>query len=181
MLSLLPTAAPAVDITNIEVTRDGDTYGITVEARLDADAESAFGVMAAFELLPRINPSVKKVQRLATASEGEDVYTEVRLCVALVCKLLWQVQNMRIERDATSHTLTAIVNPKLSNLRMGRASWRFDDCEPQYTCLSFQAELVPDFWVPPLIGPWVIKRTMREQAITTSEGIERMARVPAAP
>ena len=39
----------------------------------------------------------------------------------------------------------------------------------------------PDFWVPPLIGPWVIKRTMREQAITTSEGIERLARVRAAP
>ena len=152
-----------------------------VQALLDADAAEAFAVMAAFELLPQINPSVKKVRRLATAEVGEDVYTEVRLCVALVCKLLWQVQNMRIQSDPQTHELTAVVDPELSNLRMGRASWRFEACEPGRTCLSFSAEMEPDFWVPPLIGPWVIKRTMREQAITTSEGIERLARVRAAP
>ena len=173
----LPVAAGAVEIEHIEVRRDGERYSIRVAARLDAPAEQAFAVMTDYERLPAINDSVQRVRRLSTAAEGEDIYTEVRLCVALLCKQLWQVQNMRQAAAGSTYTLTATVNPALSNLKSGTASWRFEACSRRQTCLDFQAELVPDFWVPPLIGPWAIQHTMRREAIATCEGIERLAGV----
>jgi hypothetical protein len=47
------------------------------------------------------------------------------------------------------------------------------------TCLDVRIELVPAFWVPPVIGPWVIRRKMEEEARLTSAGLEQMARSPA--
>ena len=41
--------------------------------------------------------------------------------------------------------------------------------------LIFFAALTPDFWVPPLIGPYIIKKKMREEAVETVLGLERLA------
>jgi hypothetical protein len=44
------------------------------------------------------------------------------------------------------------------------------------SCLDARIELVPAFWVPPVIGAWVIRRKMVEEARYTSAGLELMAR-----
>ena len=41
--------------------------------------------------------------------------------------------------------------------------------------MLFDAEIEPAFWVPPLIGPYLIARELRRQAQVTAESIERLA------
>ena len=69
------------------------------------------------------------------------------------------------------------VLPQMSDLRYGLARWRMSACadDRRRTCLEFKAELEPDFWVPPLIGPWLIQRKLHQEAIVTAEGIEKLA------
>ena len=40
--------------------------------------------------------------------------------------------------------------------------------------MAFRAEIEPAFWVPPVIGPYLIARELRAQARTTAEAIERL-------
>ena len=172
------SAGYAADVEHIAVQRKGDRYGIHMQVRLDAPAQRAFEVFQHYENLPRINPSVTTVQRLDTAEHGDDVYTEVDLCVGFICRQIYEVQNMTWQVDAERHNLRATVDPSRSNLAYGTGSWTFVDCGEQQSCLDFRAEVEPDFWIPPVIEPWVIQRSMRREAIVTSEGIERLAQHP---
>jgi len=70
--------------------------------------------------------------------------------------------------------LHAEVLPAQSDFSYGRADWQFRPAGTS-THLRFSAELEPAFWVPPLLGPWLVERSLREEAERTSAGIERLA------
>ena len=167
-------AAFAYEVQEVKVTRDGEHYRLNMQVLLNTEAEAAFETMKDVNNLPLINPSVIKVLPLHTATSGEDVYTQVHLCVAFVCRTLAQVQNMTHSRSEAGYLLQAIVDPERSNLKSGAARWHFSDCGTAQTCLAFEAELVPDFWVPPLLGPWLIQRSMKREALVSSSGLERL-------
>src|SRR3546814_6222595 len=99
--------------------------------------------------------------------------TRVRVCVGFFCTHLKQVQDVRDSHTTERYQLDALVIPALSNLRYGKAHWQLERCDAQ-TCLNFSAELEPDFWVPPLLGPWLIKRTMRREANATDRKSTRL-------
>lgn len=60
------------------------------------------------------------------------------------------------------------------DLRSGRARWLFRDAGGR-TDLRVTAELQPAFLIPPLIGPWVVKRWLRAETVQSSANIERLA------
>ena len=50
------------------------------------------------------------------------------------------------------------VVPGAGDIKAGRADWRFSAEGENTTRMVFDAEIEPDFWVPPLIGPYLIAR-----------------------
>ncbi|MGH8540531.1 MAG: SRPBCC family protein [Stenotrophobium sp.] len=166
----------AAEVQSVEVHRDGKRYHIDMQTRLDAEPARAYAVFSDWRRLPEINRSVRSAQVLAENADGTiRLATEVHFCVAIFCRELRQVQDMHSLRNDATLAITANVLPALSDLRYGKAAWTMTPCAGE-TCLHFSADLEPDFWVPPLIGPWLIERKLRSQAVATSEGIERLAR-----
>jgi hypothetical protein len=175
-LLLFPIAAQAADIQSLAVTRDDSRYHVELEVILQAPAAAAYAAFANPANLPRINPAVQQVQVLEHASDqAARLYTEVRVCALLYCKTLRQTQDMRYEARPDGGDLHAEVRPEGSDFRYGRADWSFRPAGPA-TRLHFSAELEPAFWIPPLIGPWLVQRSLREEAERTSDGIEKLAR-----
>jgi hypothetical protein len=39
----------------------------------------------------------------------------------------------------------------------------------------------PDFWIPPLIGPWLIKRKLLSETLETVDNLEQLAKNPPVP
>ena len=174
-------AAHAVEIQSVDVEQQDARYRISMRVTLDAPARASYDIFTDLPRLPQINPSVREVQVLESpAADQRRVFTDVRTCVSVYCRQLKQVQDMRFQPRVDGGAVTAQVLPERSDLRFGEASWDFRDCAGK-TCLSFDAQLEPAFWVPPLIGPWLIKRKMHEEAVQTSEGLERLARASIAP
>jgi hypothetical protein len=172
-----PALAASVD--SVDVAHEDARYRIELRARLDAGADDAFAVFRDFRNLPRINDAVEQVEDLPPVTGGHERWrTTIRVCVSFFCTRMHQVQDVRDSRDEQGYRLDATVIPALSNLRYGVAAWRLDRCGVQ-TCLWFRAELEPDFWVPPLLGPWLIERAMRRQAQATAHGIETLAQARA--
>ena len=174
-------AAQAVVVDSLAVTQDGSRYRVAMKVQLDASADAAYAVFADYRNLPRINPAVTQAQVLpeTTSPEVSRLHTQLRMCFSFFCKTLDQVQDMRRIEEKPGGRLSARVLPDRSDLRYGQADWRLSDCGSQTaakSCLEFTAELEPRFWIPPLIGPWVMERKLRQEAIQTSQGIERLAR-----
>lgn len=179
LAAALPATARAVQVDSLEVTQNGARYRVTMKVKLDVPADRAYAVFTDYENLPRINPAVKQITLLpeSTSPDTSRLYTQMRLCFSFFCKTLEQVQDMRRIEQPPGGRLSASVLPERSDLRYGQADWSVRDCAPQ-ACLDFSAELEPKFWIPPLIGPWVMERKLRQEAVQTSEGIERLAREP---
>lgn len=175
LLCVFSISALAESVDRLDVEHDGARYRIALHARLDAPLADSYAVFSDFRNLPKINDAVEDVEALPSATLGVERWrTRVRVCVSFFCTHLKQVQDVRDSHTVDRYRLEALVIPALSNLRYGKADWQLERCGTQ-TCLTFNAELEPDFWVPPVLGPWLIKRTMRHEANATAAGIETLA------
>ena len=174
LLALTPLAA-AAEIQSLEVTRSGARYHVEMEVKLQALSAASYSVFVMPGNLPKINPAVRQVQVIAQeAHDLARIYTELRVCALLYCKTLHQMQDMRYTPRPDGGDLHADVLPARSDFSYGRADWQFRPAGVT-THLHFSAELEPAFWVPPLVGPWLVERSLREEAERTSAGIERLA------
>ncbi|MDD3763485.1 MAG: SRPBCC family protein [Nevskiales bacterium] len=169
-------AAHAATVDRLDIERVGERYRMALSARLDSPADMSFAVFRDYRNLPRINDAVERVELRDGAAPGaQRLYTRIRICALSFCKHLDQVQDMKTSQSGAAHRVIAQVLPEFSNLRFGQAEWTLRACDGERTCLHFESELEPDFWVPPLIGPWLIRRTMQREALQTARGIERLA------
>ncbi|MCC2657078.1 MAG: cyclase/dehydrase [Panacagrimonas sp.] len=176
-MMLLASSVAAYDIQSVDVRHQGDRYHVSMRVTLDAPASASYAVFSDPERLRQVNPAIREVEVIE--QRGPDVRrlrTRVRACVSFFCRQLGQVQDMRYEGAADGGRIDAQVLPERSDFRYGQASWIFRTCESNRTCLAFDAELEPAFWVPPLLGPWLIQRKLRSEAIETSANLERLAR-----
>jgi len=164
--------ATAGSVERVEVSTRSNLYTLELEAVVGASPQRTYAVLTDYAHLGKLNPAVKEVQILATPRTGvHTVRTLIQLCVWLFCTELDQVQDME-QVDAS--LLIATVQPAAGGFKRGRASWQFDPDGDQ-TRLRFRSELEPDFFVPPVVGPWLLRRMLRREAIVTVRGLEQRA------
>ena len=68
----------------------------------------------------------------------------------------------------------AISIPEESDFKFSRESWQLIEYEDG-TLLIYDFEMEPDFWVPPVVGPFVIQRALRDGAERAVDRIEKLA------
>ena len=168
MLASSAVAAPAVVIERMQVDRQANRYTVDAAVRLAVPRAQAFAAATDYERLPEFNPSIVRSER----RDGARLASTIRLCVGFVCRSIEQVMQYA---EHPPEAIEMQVVPDAGDFRRGRANWRFRAIDRATTHMRFTAELEPAFWVPPLIGPYLIARELRRQARTTAESIERLA------
>jgi hypothetical protein len=126
-------------------------------------------ILTDFENLPRINANIKGVNMLAPSPDNAiRMRVESQVCALFVCLDYSWVQEVSIlpSGDIITH-----FDPALSDFREGWVRYQLVS-EGAHTRLITDAELVPDFWFPPLIGPILIKAKLRSEALEAATGIE---------
>ncbi len=172
---LLPAPAMAASIEHIQVQHDGNRYSADIVVRLAVPAATAYAIFADPANLPKIDDSVQLAVVLGRETPTRfQLLTEVRFCVAWACRKLHQVQLMEQTANGYGGEIVADVDPAASDFQSGHAEWHFTEAN-QGSLLEFKVEIEPKFWIPPMIGPWMIERSLREAALRSSSGIERLA------
>lgn len=156
----------------------GGVYLVEVDALVNVPEPQVRELLTDYNDLGRINPAIEVSEILKTREPGDyQVRTVTEACVWFYCKRIHQVQDVI---EASDGSVTATVIPEMSDFRNGYARlnlWQ----EPGGTRVLIRSEVEPDFWIPPLIGPWLIKRKLRSEALETVHNLERVAQQDALP
>jgi hypothetical protein len=164
LLGLALLAAPllgeAGGVLDAGVSQHQGGYQLSIEARIDAPVDLVYQLITDYDHLGAINPAVRESRILRTLSPAEHrVRIVTRVCVLFYCRDVVQTQDMLQARD---HSIMAEIVPKDSDFRSGWGRWQLN-AEGNSTLLRFRADIVPAFFMPPLIGTWLMRREMVNQ------------------
>lgn len=170
----------AGEVLNVMVERFDQRYIVEIDARFNASAERLRELLTDYPHLNRINDSIQHSEVLEVNSPQQHcVRTEARVCVAMLCKKVVQVQDVSVLPDGD---ILATIRATRSDFSYGVARWEFQkEAEAATTRMRFRSELEPAFWVPPLIGPWLIRRALQDEALKSVTNLERLAEITAPP
>jgi len=171
-MALLPGATQALSVQSLEANLRDGVYRIALVARVDAPVEDVAAVLTDYAAYRKLDPRIRASTVLPSDDQGvELVRTVVRACAGFFCRNVERVE--RVERREGE--LLATVVPERSELRSGltRTTWQADD---DATSVTYQAEFVPDFWVPAAIGRRYAVRALKASTLQLFDNVEKRAR-----
>ena len=169
ILGCLPVHAG--NVMEAEVIHDSGVYTLSLDAWISAPVPKVHHALTDYTHLERVNPAVKESEIIhSSSSVHHRVRTLIEACIAFFCKRLMQVWDVEQQSD---HVIVATIVPELSNFRSGNANWVLRK-ESSGTRLRFTTQLEPSFWVPPLIGPWLIRYKLHKEALESVNNLERL-------
>lgn len=162
----------AIEIDRAEIEFHGKTYKYAFSSIVDAPHHAVMAVVTDYELLAKTNDGMKEAVVLEQYdAENFKRNLTINQCILLFCVDLVFVEQVRYEGDKI---LTTIV-PEESSFEAGYANWEVIKTSAQQTRITIEASHTPKFWVPPVIGPFLIKRTFLREVRESSEKIEQLA------
>ncbi len=171
---LVAAAVPATGIESSEIRRDGDRYLVRVASVINAPATRIRGLLTDYPHFHRIHPTIQESRWLKKHPDGRDrVYILSRICVLIFCFDIDQITDFQLRPEGD---LQGNIVPAGSDFHYGRLYWRIRESKRGTTHIMFSAEVEPSQWIPPLIGPWILKKKLHELAVGTVINLERLAR-----
>jgi hypothetical protein len=167
--------AAAATIDELDVTKQHGLYSLEANARLDATPESIYAVLTDFDdnAYSRISRAYKESRYLEPDDDGTPlVYTRMEGCMLWHCMTLERTE--RLETEAPNWIKSTAL-PEDSNFKHATSEWVLEP-DGDGTLMTYKLEMEPDFFVPPIIGPWYLKRTLSQGGLRAVTRIERLAR-----
>ena len=162
----------AATILKIKVNHTKGRYTVTFNARLNADSTIVRQYLTDYANLARLSDTIIESRILQTYPDGRQrILVTLHSCVLFFCSTVKNVQDVETldNGDIVSRT-----DPEESDYSFGIQHWQIIS-ENNHTRLKHQAELVPKFYVPPLIGPWLVKKRIRNELRITAQRLEILA------
>lgn len=173
-LGLLATGLGAAEVYQADVRRQDDRYFLHVESKTDASPRAVWDLLTDFEHVDRIHSTVQSSELLPAPEGGvQRVRIRTHPCILFYCIDMVQVSDFSSPEPC--HLLAQVI-PEQSDYRYGRFTWRLRDHPDGGTGLVFSSELEPSFWIPPLLGPWLLKSKLRRIAIDIVHNLDRLAK-----
>jgi hypothetical protein len=175
VVTLLATATGAADLRFIEVDRDTERneYRLKSISWFDADATALYEVLTDYDQFLKFSSAIVESRNLAPDTEGRPEYfTRMEGCVLMFCKSFIRIGHLELE---PKHWIEAYTDPERSDFLRAWERWELQP-EDGGTLLIYEFEMIPAFWVPPVIGPYYMKRALRSGGARAVDRIEALAR-----
>ena len=132
-----------------------------------------FDVLTDYERFGRISSTYTDYGFMEPEADGTPIiYTTMEGCVLFFCVTMRRVERMEV--DAPSSIRTDAL-PEQSDFKLSVSEWTLEP-EAGGTNMIYRLTMEPDFWIPPLIGPWVLKQRLERGGTSAVNRIERLAR-----
>ncbi len=164
---LVASPALALDEEDVSIEKVGRAYRIQMAFDVPASIDQIKSVLTDFAHPSRLSPAVTRREILDQQDGGVRVRTEFRDCVVFFCKTMMLVHDVSV--SATE--VRADVVAEGSDFRNGFLRWSMDSIADGSSHVVFDAVMEPDFFVPPLIGSFLVRNALRKQVFTTAKNL----------
>jgi hypothetical protein len=158
----------------IEINEHGGAYQIKVVALIAAPASYVRDVLTDYRLIYRLNPSIIESDVLKEDDDGAiNVKTKVVGCAAYFCEELDRVEKVRL---LPSGDIQAEIIPELSQFKSGKTLWQIKSVG-NYCEVTYLSDMEPDIYIPPVVGKFLIKKSIREEMQISFTNLEKISSV----
>lgn len=160
------------DLQTVSVKLKDDRYRLESKAWFDVPRADLYQTLINYDLFEKFSSAFVESRNVSPDSAGRPrFFTRMEGCVLLFCKSMRRSGHLIL---TPSSEIIAIAHRDGSDFRFSRERWVLQDKDGG-TLMTYYFEMEPDFWVPPVVGPYVIKRTLRVSGIDAVDRIEAVA------
>ncbi len=165
-------SASAAEVRRLEVQKNGPTIAVEAEIVIEAPTPQVFEALADYSEFADLSSAYLESRYLEPDVDGTSrVYTKIRGCILFFCRTISRVARL----DTVPYQqITATAEPALSDVDYGVEKWQLQQYDGG-TVLIYTHVVEPGFWVPPVLGPWALRRSLRSDALSAAEHIESLA------
>ncbi len=172
-LLLLSALSQAGEVLESHIAYEDGHYLISLTMKIEAGLDKVYTSLTDFNHLTRLNNNIKLSRLLQSKDKQHLVQIEAEGCVWIFCRRVRQLQRVT---EMGHGYIQAVDLPDKSDMEYGRILWHIVE-QDGFTIISYRADFVPAFFVPPLIGPYLLKGRLLAAGKKTIHGIEQLVRV----
>lgn len=160
-------AALAADTSDVSIEKQDRVYVIRMAFEVHANARQVMSVLTDYQNPRRLTSAVRNREIISRHDGVTRVRTELRGCTLFFCKTMKVVQDVTESADR----IRADIVPEGSDFRSGYLEWSLTHDGSESTSVVLEAVMEPDFFLPPLIGSFLVRRALEKQFIEISDNL----------
>jgi uncharacterized membrane protein len=169
ILYMFSAAAISGELHELSVSEMDGAYSLSISAVLDAPADDVFQIVSDYRHADRINPAITSIDIVPLERAG---VTRVKgRLVEHVGPFSFELEWGADVVESKRRVIEIETIPELSSFESGFARWELRSRGEQ-TWVHLESTLKPKFFVPPVIGDYLIKRCIEREALDTFQRIE---------
>lgn len=162
----------AAEMRSVDVDYTDGRYTMVSEVWFDATVEQVFEVFRRWDLSTQFSSAIVESADVEADELGRpQFYVRNEGCVLFFCKSFVRRGYVEFEPNVV---LRAYTNPEISDFLLSDETWRFV-ADSGGTAVSYHILMKPKFWIPPVIGPYLIKRKLKSNGGRAVDRIETIA------
>ncbi len=163
--------AAAGEIIATDVSHEHNVYHVHFVAIIDAKSRAVRKALTDYPRLTRLSATLLRSEVLLQESSHQRVRLVFHACVLVFCRDLTKTQDIYSQPNGD---IVAAMVPELSDFLQGNERWHVAPLGRR-TRVEYTAESVPKFFVPPLIGPAIMKSKIRRELLDSATRLEHVA------
>ena len=172
VLLLYSTSGQSAELRSVEVNHHDGVYTMVSSVWFDATIDQVYGVFRQWDISSDFSSAIIEAYDMEADEHGRpQFYIRNRGCVLFFCK---SFERQGYVEAVPNKILRAFTNPETSDFHMCDESWVFV-AEGGGTIVTYDLRMKPKFWIPPAIGPFLIKRKLKRDGGRAIHRIEAIA------
>lgn len=169
---LAPIAVQAVELRSVVVEREDGLFMLESEVWFNAEREALYEVFLNYDLTHQFTSFVVDSRNLEPDELGRRrFFISNQGCVWFICRSFERTGHVEHVPPEVIHSTA---DPELSDFHTSIESWEFTP-EGDGTVVVYKFQFKPKFWLPPVIGPYVLQRKLELDSDHALSRIERLA------
>ena len=161
-----------MELLDVQVDLRNKRYRLYSEVQFDVSRESLYELLIDYEKFEKFTSAIVESENIEPDEKGRPgFYARMEGCVLLFCKSFIRNGYLLLTPIAE---IVAIADPEESDFKYSRERWQLIP-DGGGTLMIYDFEMEPAFWVPPVIGPYFIQRTLKRGAHRAVSRIEKLA------
>lgn len=160
----------AGQVNQYNVNHIAGVYTVSFDVEIDKDIDTVREVVTDDANLAQLSDMLVESQVFSSPKDkSKHRLLVARVCFLFVCRKVKLVERIdALNRDAF---ITTVI-PEQCDFKSGTLHWQLTKLADHRTRLEFHGEEEPDFWIPPVIGPYLVKHLLLKETMVIIANIE---------